>query len=91
MTIYVPTDVSLRMACVVLDHKRPHTHAMPLRSNASLDVKALYRRCVQLTGVLGTTVQKVDDAPTTLYFLKGQSPAMPVLAHQETETNDNPR
>ncbi|KAJ7138792.1 hypothetical protein C8R43DRAFT_1131951 [Mycena crocata] len=76
MTIFVPVDPSLRMACVVLDHRRPHTHPMPPMKKASLDVKKVYRRCVKAMGALGTTVQKVDDAPTTLLLLKGQSPAM---------------
>ncbi|KAJ7511946.1 hypothetical protein B0H11DRAFT_1899441 [Mycena galericulata] len=76
MTIFVPLDLSLRMACVILDHTKPHTHPMPPRSKASLEVKAVYRHCVRQTGALGMTVQKVDDAPTTLLLLKGQSPAM---------------
>ncbi|KAJ7475308.1 hypothetical protein B0H11DRAFT_1727892 [Mycena galericulata] len=76
MTIFVPLDLSLRMACVMLDHTKPHTHPMPPKSKASLEVKAVYRKCVRQTGALGMTVQKVDDAPTTLLLLKGQSPAM---------------
>ncbi|KAJ7440024.1 hypothetical protein FB451DRAFT_966547, partial [Mycena latifolia] len=76
MTIYVPVDTSLRMACVLFDHLKPHTHPMPPMKKASLDVKKVYRRCVKAMGALGTTVQKVDDAPTTLLLLKGQSPAM---------------
>ncbi|KAJ7435706.1 hypothetical protein B0H11DRAFT_2366612 [Mycena galericulata] len=76
MTIFVPLDLSLRMACVMLDHTKPHTHPMPPKSKASLEVKAVYRKCVRQTGALGMTVQKVDDAPTTVLLLKGQSPAM---------------
>ncbi|KAJ6518252.1 hypothetical protein C8R47DRAFT_1031643 [Mycena vitilis] len=76
MTIYVPVDTSLRMACVVFDPAKPHSHPMPPMTKVSLDAKESYRRCVRAAGILGTTVQKVDDAPTTLLLLKGQSPAM---------------
>ncbi|KAF7336436.1 hypothetical protein MSAN_02297600 [Mycena sanguinolenta] len=76
MTIYVPVDTSLRMACVVLNHQKPHSHPIPLVSKASLDIRDTYRRCVKATGVFGTSVQKVDDASTTSLLLKGQSPAM---------------
>ncbi|KAJ7476811.1 hypothetical protein FB451DRAFT_1366387 [Mycena latifolia] len=76
MSIYVPIDATMRMACVVLDHRKPHTHPMPALAKLTLDVEETYRKCVKAAGVLGTTVQKVDDAPTTLLLLKGQSPAM---------------
>ncbi|KAJ6629706.1 hypothetical protein B0H10DRAFT_2208657 [Mycena sp. CBHHK59/15] len=49
---------------------------MPPMIKATLDVKEMYRRCVKATGVLGSTVQNVDDAYTTKFLLKGQSPAM---------------
>jgi len=71
MTIYVPIDTSLRMACVVLNHERPHTHPMPPMTKPTLDVKESYRRCVKATGVLGTTVQKVDDGEDFFFTLLG--------------------
>ncbi|KAJ7804189.1 hypothetical protein B0H13DRAFT_2687480 [Mycena leptocephala] len=76
MTIYVPLDSSLRMACVVFDPGCPHSHPMSPMTKLSLNYEETYRKCVRATGILGTTVQKVDDAPTTLLLLKGQSPAM---------------
>ncbi|KAJ7176340.1 hypothetical protein C8R43DRAFT_1102271 [Mycena crocata] len=76
MLIYEPIDTTLRMACVVFDHTKPHTHPMPVLAKLTLDVEKTYRKCVKAAGVLGTTVQKVDDAPTTFLLLKGQSPAM---------------
>ncbi|KAJ7719563.1 hypothetical protein B0H16DRAFT_1795087 [Mycena metata] len=76
MTIYVPLDSSLRMACVTFNPAKPHTHPMGPMTKITLDVKEAYRKCVRAAGVLGTTVQRVDDAPTTLLLLNGQSPAM---------------
>ncbi|KAJ7917410.1 hypothetical protein B0H13DRAFT_2269491 [Mycena leptocephala] len=76
MTIYVPLDSSLRMACVVFDPGRPHSHPMSPMTKLSLNYEETYRKCVRATGILGTTVQKVDDVPTTLLLFKGQSPAM---------------
>jgi hypothetical protein len=61
MTIYVPVDPNTRLACVVLDASKPHTHPMPPLAKLSLDVDKVYRKCVRAAGVLGTTVQKVDD------------------------------
>jgi hypothetical protein len=61
MTIYVPVDTTMRLACVVLDSSKPHTHPMPTLAKMSLDIDKIYRRCVRGAGVLGTTVQKVDD------------------------------
>ncbi|KAJ7717658.1 hypothetical protein B0H16DRAFT_1897881 [Mycena metata] len=76
MTIYVPLDSSLRMACVTFNPAKPHTHPMGPMTKITLDVKEAYRKCVRAAGVLGTTVQRVDDAPTTLLLLNGQSPAI---------------
>jgi hypothetical protein len=61
MTIYVPLDPDLRMACVTFDPAKPHTHPMGPTTKITLDIKEKYRKCVRAAGVLGTTVQKVDD------------------------------
>ncbi|KAJ7741845.1 hypothetical protein B0H16DRAFT_1861601 [Mycena metata] len=63
-------------ACVTFNPAKPHTHPMGPMIKITLDVKEAYRKCVRAAGVLGTTVQRVDDAPTTLLLLNGQSPAM---------------
>ncbi|KAJ7702554.1 hypothetical protein B0H14DRAFT_2291350, partial [Mycena olivaceomarginata] len=73
MTIYVPVDPNTRLACVVLDASKLHTHPMPPLAKLSLDVDKVYRKCVRAAGVLGTTVHKLDDVA---YFYPGQSPAM---------------
>jgi hypothetical protein len=61
MTIYVPANTTLRMACVILDPAKPHTHPMPPEAKLTLDVAQTYRKCVRAKGVLGATVQQVDD------------------------------
>jgi hypothetical protein len=59
-TVYIPTDSSLRVALVV--HKNvPHNHPMPRIDKASFETKAAYRKCVEAAGILGATVQKVDE------------------------------
>jgi hypothetical protein len=66
--IFVPIDASIRMAVVVPNHKKPHTHPMPLMMKASYDAKASYRESILAIGVLGATVKKVDNGkqPMTL-------------------------
>jgi hypothetical protein len=60
MTIYMPVDPNMRLACVVLDPSRPYTHPMPPLAELTLDVDKVYRKCVRAAGVLGTTVQSIS-------------------------------
>jgi hypothetical protein len=67
-TIYIPIDTSLRFALIV--HKNvPHNHPMPRIDKASFDTKATYQKCVEAAGVLGATVQKVDQGQFNLLCL----------------------
>jgi hypothetical protein len=59
-TIYIPIDPSLRVALIV--HKGiPHNHPMPKIDKASYETKSAYRKCVEAVGIVGATVQKVDQ------------------------------
>jgi len=67
-TVFVPVDASLRMAVVVPNHHKPHTHPMPLMTKASYDAKASYRENILSVGVLGATVKKVDNGKQLVLF-----------------------
>ncbi|KAF7326552.1 hypothetical protein MVEN_02608400 [Mycena venus] len=75
-TIYVPEDPSIRKALVVHKPHTPHSHPMPPLVKASLDVKETYTTCVETSGPVGATVNKVDNAKSTRFLLGGQTPAM---------------
>ncbi|KAF7359625.1 hypothetical protein MVEN_00686300 [Mycena venus] len=49
---------------------------MPPLVKASLDVKETYTTCVETSGPVGATVNKVDNAKSTRFLLGGQTPAM---------------
>ena len=49
------------MACIVPNHEHPHSHPVLPASKASRDIKDLYRSCVEAAGVIGSTVQSVEN------------------------------
>ena len=59
--LYIPVDESLRFALRVYPGNIPHNHPMPRMSKASFETKAAYRDCVNASGTVGMTVQKVDQ------------------------------
>ncbi|KAJ6603588.1 hypothetical protein DFH09DRAFT_1354717 [Mycena vulgaris] len=75
-TIYVPVDPSIRKALVVHKERTPHSHPMPALTKASLDVKEVYRACVDAAGSVGATVNKVDYSHSTKLLLSGNTPAL---------------
>jgi hypothetical protein len=82
-TIFVPVDASLRMAIVVPNHHKPHTHPMPLMTKASYDAKASYRENILAVGVLGATVKKVDNGKQPV--LSGYTTSTKVCAAASTK------
>ncbi|KAF8313350.1 hypothetical protein F5887DRAFT_1090268 [Amanita rubescens] len=75
-TIYVPVDPTIRMACIVPNHDYPHSHPVLPASKASRDLRNLYRSCVDAVGVIGSTVQSVENASSTRLILQGKTPAL---------------
>ncbi|THU85403.1 hypothetical protein K435DRAFT_685672 [Dendrothele bispora CBS 962.96] len=72
-TIFVPTDKTIRMACIIYKVGLAHSHpALPL-SKPSKTAKELYRRCVEAAGIVGTTARSVEQAPSTQLILQGKS------------------
>ncbi|KAF9018292.1 hypothetical protein BDZ89DRAFT_1117241 [Hymenopellis radicata] len=78
--IFVPEDATIRKAAVVYrTHKTNRTicgHSHPLlpTTKISKDVKALYEKCVKAVGLVGATVMKVDNSPTTSIIMGGKTP-----------------
>ncbi|KAF8156702.1 hypothetical protein B0H34DRAFT_808140, partial [Crassisporium funariophilum] len=60
-TIYVPLDPSIRMACILPDHKEPHNHPILPARKASRNLKDQYRKCIQAAGIAGNTVCIIDN------------------------------
>ncbi|KAJ7466644.1 hypothetical protein B0H11DRAFT_1869800 [Mycena galericulata] len=73
-TIYVPTDPSI-LKVLIVHNKTGHNHPMPALTKASFGHKDTYRQCIEANGVLGATVAKIDNAPSTKQLLKGKTPA----------------
>ncbi|KAK1229822.1 hypothetical protein PQX77_007102 [Marasmius sp. AFHP31] len=73
-TIFVPLDSTICMACIVYEIK-PHTHpALPLLKPSTVATE-LYHKCVQVVGVVGSTVQSVERSASTPLVLGGKSVA----------------
>ncbi|KAJ7749102.1 hypothetical protein B0H16DRAFT_1691917 [Mycena metata] len=70
--IYVPVDTSIRKALIV-HNDTGHNHPMPTLIKASFSTKATYEKLIQAVGVVGATVSKVDNAPSTKVILGGKS------------------
>lgn len=69
-TIYVPCNISLRLAVVVPDHLSPHSHPMPPPIKVSDEAKEVYMKCIKAQGVLAATVKKVDLGKLLLNYKK---------------------
>ncbi|KAJ7733078.1 hypothetical protein DFH07DRAFT_968169 [Mycena maculata] len=85
-SIYVPTDPSIRMA-LIIQNNTGHNHPMPPLTKPSIATKKVYLYCVELNGVVGATVAKVDNAPLTRLILKGKAPTAfaPALASKRVK------
>ncbi|EIM79030.1 uncharacterized protein STEHIDRAFT_116833, partial [Stereum hirsutum FP-91666 SS1] len=70
-----------RRAIVLL--KRAHNHPMPLDTKITVEAKQLYREATVMVGHGGSTMQKVDAAPSTRQTFGGVTPAQkyPALAN----------
>ncbi|KAJ7166137.1 hypothetical protein C8R46DRAFT_997239 [Mycena filopes] len=72
--VYVPTDSSIRKV-LILNAVKPHNHPMPVLTKATFEVKDKYRELIAANGVLGATVSKIDNAPSTKLLLNGKTPS----------------
>ncbi|KAF8966029.1 hypothetical protein BDZ97DRAFT_1917737 [Flammula alnicola] len=82
-TIYIPVDPSIRMACIVPNHEKPHTHPILPATKPSRELKELYKSCIQTAGLVGSSVRTIDNARSTLHIL-GKAPALVAPALQST-------
>ena len=60
-TIYVPEDPEIRKACVVPNHKEPHNHPILPPTKTPVAIKEIYRKCVNNSGIVGSSVRTVDN------------------------------
>lgn len=60
-TIYVPEDPAVRMACVVPNHEKAHTHPILPATKTSTIIRETYKDCVRTAGVVGSSVRTVDN------------------------------
>ncbi|KAJ7130976.1 hypothetical protein C8R46DRAFT_1235973 [Mycena filopes] len=74
-TYYIPVDTTIRKVLIFHPNKIPHNHPIAPPRKLSHGSKSAYRHAVQAVGLLGTTVAKVDNAPSTRLLLGGQRPA----------------
>ncbi|KAJ7465327.1 hypothetical protein B0H11DRAFT_2307912 [Mycena galericulata] len=74
-TIYVPADDSI-LKVLIVHNDTGHNHPMPTLTKVSFGHKDTYRQCIDVNGVLGATVAKIDNAPTTKQLLKGKTLTM---------------
>ncbi|KAK7020620.1 hypothetical protein VNI00_017704 [Paramarasmius palmivorus] len=69
-------DSSVRKAIIIHGkHNTAHSHPIPVVEKTTYAVQAAYANVVRAHGVLGATVQKVDNAPSTSILLDGKMPA----------------
>lgn len=90
MTIFSPVDRSVCKAVVIIEAGTPHSHpTWPYSIKPSLEAKEMFREAVHASGVLASSVRKVENgacyafcfyctdnskAPTTKYMYKDTSP-----------------
>ncbi|KAJ6582744.1 hypothetical protein B0H10DRAFT_2198444 [Mycena sp. CBHHK59/15] len=73
-TFYIPVDLTIRKVLVFHPKSVPHNHPIPPLLKLSHESKSRYRKCVKAVGFVGSTVAKVDNAPSTRLILDGQKP-----------------
>ncbi|KAJ7883173.1 hypothetical protein B0H14DRAFT_2702312 [Mycena olivaceomarginata] len=74
--ILVPLDEeSIPIAIVIPKHLCPHTHPPPPATRVPTDVRLLYERAVRTYGISIATVNKVEQAPSTIEIM-GAAPGL---------------
>ena len=59
--IFVPEDPNIRKACVVPNHEEPHNHPILPPTKTPVAIKEIYRKCVNNSGIVGSSVRTVDN------------------------------
>ncbi|KAJ6566255.1 hypothetical protein B0H19DRAFT_1232533 [Mycena capillaripes] len=74
--IYVPLDEeAVPIAIVVPKHPRPHTHPPSPPTKITTQIRRLYEQAVRAYGTSIATVNKVEQAPSTLQIM-GKAPTL---------------
>ncbi|KAJ6563071.1 hypothetical protein DFH09DRAFT_1315699 [Mycena vulgaris] len=75
-TILVPLDEeTVPIAIAVPKHLHPHTHPPPPATKVPTDVKLLYERAIRAYGISVATVNKVEQASSTIEIM-GAAPGL---------------
>ncbi|KAJ6615325.1 hypothetical protein B0H10DRAFT_2220522 [Mycena sp. CBHHK59/15] len=86
-TFLVPLDEeNVPVVIVIPQHNRPHTHPPPPDTKVPGHVKALYEQAIRAFAVSIATVNKVDQAASTIQIM-GRAPGLvhPSLLHAPTK------
>ena len=59
--IYVPEDPTIRKACVVPDHEKPHIHPILPLTKTPVAIEEVYRKCIENAGIVGSSVHTIDN------------------------------
>ncbi|KAF8175111.1 hypothetical protein BJ912DRAFT_1075466 [Pholiota molesta] len=87
-TIFVPEDPTIRKACVIPNHEKPHTHPILPDTKTSKMIREMYKKCVEAAGIVGSSVHTVDNARTTEMLL-GQAPSQYAPALQNNRVKQD--
>ncbi|KIJ43436.1 hypothetical protein M422DRAFT_253319 [Sphaerobolus stellatus SS14] len=88
ITIYCPIDQNIRKAIIIPAAGQPHSHPSFPRSKLTYDARIAYTEAIQTLGVGGVTVEKVDQARTTMAIFGGKIPqaVFPALANSRMKS-----
>ena len=67
--IYVLEDPAIRKAGVVPNHKEPHNHPILPPTKTPVAIKEIYQKCVNNSGIVGSSVRTVDNGEEWFIFL----------------------
>ncbi|KAJ6543436.1 hypothetical protein DFH09DRAFT_1282498 [Mycena vulgaris] len=73
-TYYVPVDRTIRKLLIFHPNGLPHNHPIPPPLKPGYNARSKYSQCIQVRGLLGSTVAEVDNAPSTQFLLDAQRP-----------------
>ncbi|KAJ6614279.1 hypothetical protein B0H10DRAFT_2436035 [Mycena sp. CBHHK59/15] len=73
-TYYIPVDPTIRKVLIFHPKSVPHNHPIAPPLKLSHDAKSHFLKCVHAVGLIGTSVAKVDNAPSTQLLLGGKRP-----------------
>ncbi|KAJ6484300.1 hypothetical protein DFH09DRAFT_1340069 [Mycena vulgaris] len=90
VTFHVPVDPSIRKILIFFPRGVPHNHPVQPSLIPSHETEFKYRKCVQAVGLVGSTIAKVDNAPSTTLILGGHMPGQYAAALEKPASEARP-